>query len=89
MCEKVTGSEAKDEPSGMVKNSATLAGFLIFLSGCVLVLVAMLDIVVRMDSLKTGAYLIIGVVMFKLGHGILRHFAAFKTQRERRRSPRS
>ena len=66
----------------------TILGFMLFLSGALLLIYGFLDIVVRIESLKTAGYLLIGYVMFKLGQAIMKHFAVFKVDHERRRMPR-
>lgn len=68
-----------------VSNSATVVGFLLFFTGVLMVLAALIDIVVRIDSLRTALYLIIGLVMYKVGRTIMHHFATLKTQRKERR----
>jgi nitrate reductase gamma subunit len=65
---------------------ATIVGFLLFLTGALLLLYGFIDIVVRIDSLSTAAYLALGFMMFKVGQGILNRFAAFKAPPERRRT---
>ena len=70
-----------------ISMGGTIAGFMLFLTGALLVLYGLLDIVVRMDSLITAGYLVIGLLMYKVGQYLLNHFAVFKVQRERRRAP--
>ncbi|MDO6566855.1 hypothetical protein Q4561_07275 [Alteromonas sp. 1_MG-2023] len=65
----------------------TIAGFMLFLTGALMVLYGLLDIVVRMNSLLTAGYLVVGLLMYKFGQYLLNHFAVFKVQRERRRAP--
>ena len=67
--------------------SGTIAGFLLYLTGAVLVLLGLLDIVIRIDSLKTAVYLVAGLIMYKVGHALLNYYAAFKVHPERRRAP--
>lgn len=67
--------------------SATIVGFLLFLSGVLLVVIGMIDVLVRIDSLRTGLMLLVGMLMYKLGHIILHHFATLSTRKERRRRP--
>ena len=67
--------------------SGTIIGFVLFLSGALLLLYAMLDIVVHLKSLKTVVYLILGCAMYKVGQSLLNYFATFKVHTERRRAP--
>ncbi len=67
--------------------SGTIIGFMLFLSGGLLLLYALLDIVVRLNSLRTVLYLILGCAMYKVGQSLLNHFATFKVHTERRRAP--
>ncbi len=68
--------------------SATIAGFLLFLTGVLLVIIGMIDVLVRIDSLRTGLMLLAGMLMYKLGRIILHHYATLRTRKERRRRPR-
>lgn len=68
--------------------SATILGFLLFLSGVLLVIIGMIDVLVRIDSLRTGLMLLAGMLMYKVGHIILHHYATLITRKERRRRPR-
>lgn len=68
--------------------SATIVGFLLFLTGVLLVIIGMIDVLVRIDSLRTGLMLLAGMLMYKLGHIILHHYATLRTRKERRRRPR-
>ncbi|WP_414829041.1 hypothetical protein [Alteromonas sp. H39] len=68
--------------------SATIVGFLLFLTGVLLVIVGMIDVLVRIDSLRTGLMLLVGMLMYKVGHIILHHYATLRTRKERRRRPR-
>lgn len=67
--------------------SGTIIGFMLFLSGALLLLYALLDIVVRLNSVRTVLYLILGCTMYKVGQTLLNHFATFKVHTERRRAP--
>lgn len=80
---KVRNSQSK---LGACTTSATLIGFVLFLTGVMFVVLGMLDLLVRVDSLRTALYLVVGYVMYKLGHAILRHFATLRSQHERRRN---
>ncbi|GGW90902.1 hypothetical protein [Alteromonas halophila] len=71
---------------GACTTSATLIGFVLFLTGVMFVVLGMLDLLVRIESLRTALYFVVGYAMYKLGHAILRHFATFRSQRERRRN---
>ncbi|MEW9797757.1 hypothetical protein [Alteromonas sp. CYL-A6] len=86
MHDELTKNGVSRNRTGAYATSATLFGFLLFLTGAILVLVGMLDILVRIDSLRTALYLVIGLAMYKLGHSILNHFATLRTERERRKS---
>ena len=55
--------------------------------GALLLLYALLDIVVRLNSMQTVIYLILGCAMYKVGQSLLNHFATFKVHTERRRAP--
>lgn len=44
-----------------------ILGFMLFLSGVLLLIYGFLDIVVWIESLKIVGYLLIGYVMFKFG----------------------
>ncbi len=68
--------------------SATIVGFLLFLTGVLLVVVGMIDVLVRIDSLRTALMLLVGMVLYKIGQVILRHYATLKGRKERRRQPR-
>ncbi len=69
------------------QTSGTIIGFMLFLSGALLLLYALLDIVVRLNSMQTVIYLIFGCAMYKVGQSLLNHFATFKVHTERRRAP--
>ena len=69
------------------QTSGTIIGFMLFLSGALLLLYALLDIVVRLNSMQTVIYLIFGCAMYKVGQALLNHFATFKVHTERRRAP--
>ena len=69
------------------QTSGTIIGFMLFLSGALLLLYALLDIVVRLNSMQTVIYLILGCAMNKVGQSLLNHFATFKVHTERRRAP--
>ncbi len=69
------------------QTSGTIIGFMLFLSGALLLLYALLDIVVRLKSVQTVIYLILGCAMYKVGQSLLNHFATFKVHTERRRAP--
>ncbi|AFT97323.1 hypothetical protein ALTBGP9_03866 [Alteromonas macleodii] len=69
------------------QTSGTIIGFMLFLSGALLLLYALLDIVVRLKSMQTVIYLILGCAMYKVGQSLLNHFATFKVHTERRRAP--
>ncbi|MEE3224225.1 hypothetical protein [Alteromonas macleodii] len=69
------------------QTSGTIIGFMLFLSGALLLLYALLDIVVRLNSMQTVIYLILGCVIYKVGQSLLNHFATFKVHTERRRAP--
>ncbi|NKX04466.1 hypothetical protein HGD86_00260 [Alteromonadaceae bacterium A_SAG5] len=69
------------------QTSGTIIGFMLFLSGGLLLLYALLDIVVRLKSMQTVVYLILGCAMYKVGQSLLNHFATFKVHTERRRAP--
>ena len=58
--------------------SGTIIGFMLFLSGALLLLYALLDIVVRLNSTITVVYLILGCAIYKVGQTLLNHFATFK-----------
>ncbi|WP_394222239.1 hypothetical protein [Alteromonas gracilis] len=70
-----------------LQTSGTIIGFMLFLSGGMLLLYAFLDIVVRLNSLQTVVYLILSCAMYKVGHSLLNHFATLKVHTERRRAP--
>lgn len=65
---------------------ATIVGFMLFITGALLLLYGFIDILVRIDSFDTAAYLLLGYLMFKVGQGILNRFAEFKISPERRRT---
>lgn len=69
------------------QTSGTIIGFMLFLSGALLLLYALLDIVVRLKSMQTVIYLILGCAMYKVGQSLLNYFATFKVHTERRRAP--
>lgn len=72
--------------SDPLQTSGTIIGFMLFLSGALLLLYALLDIVVRLNSVRTVIYLILACAMYKVGHSLLNHFATFKVHTERRRA---
>lgn len=73
--------------AGTLQISGTIIGFMLFLSGALLLLYALLDIVVRLQSLQTVVYLILACAMYKVGQSLLNYFATFKVHTERRRAP--
>ncbi|GEA09763.1 hypothetical protein [Alteromonas sp. KUL49] len=80
-------NETPDGNENSLTAGGTIIGFLLFISGAILVLYGLLDIVVRIDSLITAGYLVVGVTCYKIGHALLNHFAVFKVHPERRRAP--
>ncbi|BCO21005.1 hypothetical protein LHL20_00195 [Alteromonas sp. McT4-15] len=70
-----------------LQTSGTIIGFMLFLSGALFLLYALLDIVVRLKSIETVLYLIAGCTMYKIGHSLLNYFATLKVPTERRRAP--
>ncbi len=80
-------NETPDRNENSLTAGGTIIGFLLFISGAILVLYGLLDIVVRIDSLKTAGYLIVGVTCYKIGHVLLKNYAVFKVHPERRRAP--
>ena len=80
---KVRSSHGK---LGACTTSATLIGFVLFVTGAIFVVLGMLDLLVRVDSLRTALLFLVGYGMYKLGHAILRHFATLNFQGERRRN---
>jgi len=79
--------DSLENSNGRSAIGGTIAGFLLFLSGALLMFYGLLDIVVRIDSIKTACYLVVGLAMYKVGQALLKHFAAFKVKSERRRAP--
>ncbi|GEA08761.1 hypothetical protein KUL42_35220 [Alteromonas sp. KUL42] len=69
-----------------LENSGTIVGFLLLISGAMLLLYTLLDVVVRLESLDTVLNLILACAMFKVGQFLLNHFAVFKINKERRRA---
>ncbi|MEG3765520.1 hypothetical protein [Alteromonas sp. 14N.309.X.WAT.G.H12] len=66
-------------------NGITIAGFLLFLTGGILFAIGMIDILVRINSLKTALMLVGGLVSYKVGLVMIRHCATLRTRTERRR----
>ena len=56
------------------QTSGTIIGFMLFLSGALLLLYALLDIVVRLKSMQTVIYLILGCAMYKVGQSLVKSF---------------
>ncbi len=77
----------KRSESHPFQTSGTIIGFMLFLSGALLLLYALLDTVVRLNSMQTVIYIFLGCAMYKVGQSLLNHFAAFKVRTERRRVP--
>ena len=87
MKDKLFVSQSESVKRRPCATSGTIASFLIYVTGAILILFGLLDIVIRINSLKTAGYLVIGLVMYKVGHGLLNYYAAFKIHPERRRTP--
>jgi hypothetical protein len=66
--------------------SGTILGFIVLLTGGLLLFYAFLDVVVRLESIETVLYIIAGIAMYKMGQSLLKYFATYKLQTERRRS---
>ena len=66
--------------------SGTILGFIVLLTGGLLLFYAFLDVVVRLESIQTVLYIFTGIVMYKMGQSLLKHFATYKLHTERRRS---
>lgn len=66
--------------------SGTILGFIVLLTGGLLLFYAFLDVVVRLESIQTVLYIFAGIAMYKIGQSLLKHFATYKLQTERRRS---
>ena len=67
--------------------SGTILGFMVLLTGGLLLFYAFLDVVVRLQSIQTVLFIFAGITMYKIGQSLLKHFASFKLHTERRRSP--
>ena len=67
--------------------SGTILGFMVLLTGGLLLFYAFLDVVVRLQSIQTVFFIFAGIAMYKIGQSLLKHFANFKLHTERRRSP--
>lgn len=67
--------------------SGTILGFMVLLTGGLLLFYAFLDVVVRLESIQTVFFIFAGITMYKIGQSLLKHFASFKLHTERRRSP--
>ena len=48
------------------QTSGTIIGFMLFLSGALLLLYALLDIVVRLNSMQTVIYIILGLSLIHI-----------------------
>lgn len=68
-----------------VSTSATIVGFILFLTGALLLVVGVVDIVAQLENLWKVAYLVGGLLLYKTGVSILRHHATLRTPPERRR----
>ncbi|MBU3020327.1 hypothetical protein KO518_00745 [Aestuariibacter sp. A3R04] len=68
-----------------VTNSITIVGFLLFLSGVTLFAIGIIDVLVQIDSVKTAALIVGGLLSYKVGHIMIRHCATLKVRPERRR----
>ncbi|RDV24856.1 hypothetical protein DXV75_12335 [Alteromonas aestuariivivens] len=58
---------------------------MLFLTGIMLVVVGLLDVLIRIDSLRTACYLVGGLILYKVGHVILRQCATLRTRPARRK----
>lgn len=72
------------KPSVSRKNGLTIMGFLLFLTGAVLVTLGTIEVLKHIDEYQTGLFLLGGLVLFKAGHSILKHCATLRVKRERR-----
>ncbi|WP_075607860.1 hypothetical protein [Alteromonas pelagimontana] len=66
-------------------NGLTIMGFMLFLTGVILFTIGLIDILIRIDSLRTAMYLLLGLGCYKVGHMMMRHCATLRVRPERRR----
>jgi len=80
-------SKANDyqRPAKASTNGATVAGFLLFITGGLLMLMALIDIFVHLRDFKTALALVGGLFLYKAGQVILNHYATLRKRPERRR----
>ncbi len=86
MIDELSKVRSSQNAPGACTTSVTLIGFVLFVTGVMFVVLGMLDLLVRVDSLRTAMYFVVGYLMYKLGRIILQHFATLHSQRERRRN---
>lgn len=86
MKDSFESSKKATNSSKGIETGGTIVGFMLFLSGAMLMIFGLLDVIVRIESLETAIYLMAGFMMYKVGKMLLKHFAVFKLQPERRRA---
>lgn len=77
--------QQKKNTASATANGITIVGFLLFLSGVTLFAVGIIDVLVQIDSIKTAALIVGGLLSYKVGHIMIRHCATLKARPERRR----
>lgn len=72
-------------PTKVGTNGATIAGFILFITGGMLMVMALIDIFVQLKDVRTAMALVGGLFLYKAGQVILHHYATLRKRPERRR----
>ncbi|WP_018982283.1 hypothetical protein [Salinimonas chungwhensis] len=72
------------KPSVPKKFGLTIVGFLLFMTGAVLLAVGAIEVFKLIEDFATGFFLIGGLFLYKAGRIVLRHCATVRVKRERR-----
>ncbi len=75
----------RSEPPSALNLGVTISGFFLFLTGALLVIVGFFDIFGNWENLRKVAYVIAGVILYKVGFTMIKHYATLTQKRERRR----
>ncbi|MCW8093306.1 hypothetical protein [Alteromonas sp. ASW11-130] len=75
----------RSQPPTAMNLGVTIAGFILFLTGTMLVIAGFFDIFDSWENVRKLAYLLAGAILYKVGLTMIRHYATLTLKRERRR----
>ncbi len=75
----------RSQPPSALSLGVTITGFFLFMTGALLAIVGVFDIFGNWENLGKLAYLLAGVILYKVGFTMIKHYATLSLKRERRR----